>query len=769
MGDDPSAAFGAVLRRFRVTAGLSQQALAERAGLSATAIAALERGRRSRPRAFTLGVLADALALDAADRARLMSAAAAQAGSQDRPPAADLASQPEATPLGQTWPGWLTSFVGRQQELAQVERLLGQARLVTLFGSGGTGKTRLALAAAERRPDPCWFVALDSCPEPQLVGRAVAGAVGAREIPGTPIALALHQHAAGLDGLLILDNCEHVAAATAELADGLLRAAPRLRVLATSREVLRVPGEMTWQVPALPQADAVRLFADRAALAAPGFVIGPDNAAAVARICRLLDGIPLAIELAAPRCRTLTPAQLARRLDDAFAILTSGVRTAAPRHQTLRAAVDWSYQLLEPDERRLFALLSVFVGGFCLEAAEAVWGGPALETLGALVDRSLVLAEPEDDGMRYRLLEVLRQYGQARLAETAEEGQARRRHIEHYLGLARHLPARLADRADQRGWLPRFRLERGNFDAAMHWAASHPGEGGPAGGELACALTPFWLADGSVGEGSTRLEVALASAQGGLRAEVLRLSATFAWRRGDYALALTRAQESTGVKRATGDEHGFALGLNLIGLYRICMGEPGGSDALEQALEIFAARGDESDAAESTLFLAVAALADGDLATAEHRFGRAAEVYRAAGGYARLTACQGCLCLIRLETGDVAEAGEIWAEVRTLVTGPLQGMQEEAGWLWAAMLMADAHGRRRAALRLLGAIEAWDRRGLRFIEPLRRRYQPVADRLLESVGPAAPAALKAEGIALMAEGAAMSPPELAALALPGDS
>jgi transcriptional regulator with XRE-family HTH domain len=339
MGDEPPSEFGAILRRLRVTAGLSQEALAERAGLSADAIAALERGRRSRPRAFTLGVLADALGLGPEDRARLAAAASGSAVSPGPP--------------GCPTPGWLTSFIGRHSELAEVGRLLGQVRLLTLLGPGGTGKTRLALAAAERLSSAWWFAALDVCPEPELVARAVAGAVGAREVPGTPLAESLRQHVADLDGLLVLDTCEHVAAAAAEVAHELLRAAPRLRLLATSREVLRVPGEMTWQVPALPEADAVRLFADRASLAAPGFALSPDNADPVARVCRLLDGIPLAIELAAARSRALTPAQLAGRLDDAFAVLTSGLRTAAPRHQTLRATVDWSYQILEPDERRL--------------------------------------------------------------------------------------------------------------------------------------------------------------------------------------------------------------------------------------------------------------------------------------------------------------------------------------------------------------------------------------------------------------------------------
>ena len=400
----------------------------------------------------------------------------------------------------------------------------------------------------------------------------------------------------------------------------------------------------------------------------------------------------------------------------------------------------------------------MFAGGFDLEAAEDVCGGPALELLGALVDRSLVLAEPDGQAMRYRLLEVLRQYGQARLAEAGEESQARRRHAGHYLGLARRLPAGLGERADQRRWLPRFRVERANFDAALHWAATRPGEAGQAGVELACALAPFWLADGSINEGGTRLEAALASAHGDLRAEVLKQTASFAFRRGDYPLALARMQESADIKRAAGDTRGMGGRLNMLGLYRICAGEPGGGYILEQALDTLTAQGDELGAAESNLFLGVAALADDDLATAERRFGAAADVYGAAGDHARLTACRGCLCLLRLETGDLAGARAIWAEAQAVVAGPLQGMREEAGWLWVAMLLAEAHGQQDAALRLIGAIGAWDQRGVRFIEPLRRRYQPVADRLRERADPAAAAAA-------MAEGAAMSPAQLAALPL----
>ena len=740
--DKEPVGFAALLRHFRVAAGMSQEALADRSGLSTDAIAALERGRRTRPRAFTLGVLSDALDLVADDRARLLSALADQA-------------EPRGSPA-HSLPLRLTSFVGRQRELAEVERMLREARLLTLIGPGGTGKTRLALAAAERRPDDCWFVALDACLEPGLVTRAVASAVGAREATGSSLAESLNQHAAGLDGLLVLDNCEHVAAATADLAHGLLSIAPRLRLLATSREVLRVPGEMTWQVPALPEADAIRLFADRAALAAPGFNINADNADAIARVCRLLDGVPLAIELAAARSRALTPGQLAERLDDAFTVLTSGTRTAPPRHQTLRATVDWSYQMLETAERRLFDRLSVFAGGFYLEAAEQVWGGPVLEPLAALVDRSLVLAEPHDEGMRYRLLEVLRQYGVARLAEAGEEDEARLRHADHYLGLAMRLPQGLQDRGDHRQWLPRFRTERANFDAALHWAADRGDDAGQIGAALAHALVPFWLADGSINEGAARLQAALSSARGILRADILHTMASFTFRRGDYSLAVALMRESTDIRREAGDDHRMPGELNLLGLFLVCAREPGGREVLEQALAALVTRGDQRGAAESNLFLGITAVADGDLAGAESRFATAAEIYGATGDNARLIACSGCQCFLRLEAGDLAEAGRIWTQIQAVVAGPLRGMNEEAGWLWAAMLVADAHGQNQTALRLLGAIEAWDRRGLRFMEPLRRRYQPIADRIKTEADPAVRAAL-------MAEGAAMSPAELVGL------
>jgi predicted ATPase len=746
---EPAAGFGSVLRGLRMSAGLSQEALAQRAGLSKDAIAALERGRRTRPRAFTLGLLADALALGPAERARLVSAAVAVSGPQDRPGASEGPG-----------PAWPTSFVGRQRELTEVRRRLGQARLLTLFGPGGTGKTRLAVAAALREHGSWWFVALDACGEPALVPRLVASAVGVSEVPGVPLADSLLADAAGMEGLLVLDNCEHVAAAAAALANDLLRAAPRLRLLATSREVLRVPGEMTWQVPALPGADAIRLYAERAALACPGFAIGPDNADAVARVCDLLDGIPLAIELAAARSRMLTPAQLAERLDDAFAVLTAGPRTAVPRHQTLRAAVDWSYGLLGPDQKQVFAMLSVFRGGFDLAAAESVCGKPATELLADLIDRSLVLAEQDGPGFRYRLLEVVRQYGQARLAEHGGEENVGRRHAQHYLRLARRIPPVLWDDTDQRRWLPRWRAERGNFDAALRWATSAaPEQAGDTGVALACALASFWEAEGAVNEGVIRLETALPSARGALRVRALDLVCRFAYRQGDYALAVTRKKECVRIKWAEGDELGMAKRLSELGLYRVCQGDiAAGRALLRQALGTISRHGDKSGIAATNAYLGAAALLNDEITAATDWFAVSAEVWDAAGDQARLTVVRGLMLLPLVEAGDLASARKLAADVLRVVVGPLRGMPEEVTWLWAVMLLAQADGQDRVALRLLGAIGAWGRRGHRWAEPMRQRYQPAADQLLERTDPA-------QAAALMAEGTAASPVEIAAMAL----
>ncbi|MET8577018.1 BTAD domain-containing putative transcriptional regulator [Streptomyces sp. NPDC005012] len=354
----------------------------------------------------------------------------------------------------------LTSFVGRDADVAALHRDLAGARLVTLLGPGGAGKTRLSqeaarTLAADLAPDGVWLAELAPVDDPAAVPEAVLTAVGARETvlygagaeeirtaadrKDDPLRR-LTEHCSRRRMLLVLDNCEHVIDAAARLADELLARCPHLTVLATSREPLGVPGELVRPVEPLPEPQAVRLLADRAAAARPGFRVDADaeTAEACAEICRRLDGLPLAVELAAARLRVLTPRQMADRLDDRFRLLTAGSRTALPRQQTLRAVVDWSWDLLDEQERAVLRRLSVFAGGCDLEAAEAVCGPAALEAVGSLVDKSLVVASPADDGaMRYRLLETVAEYARERLEEAGEHRAVLRAHLTHYRELAR--------------------------------------------------------------------------------------------------------------------------------------------------------------------------------------------------------------------------------------------------------------------------------------------------------------------------------------------
>ena len=405
-------------------------------------------------------------------------------------------------------------------------RRLRSARLLTLTGPGGSGKTRLALEIAAEClgdfTDGAWLVALAPIADPALVSRAVAQALGLDDKSGQTVQRALSEHLRDKSLLLMLDNCEHLVAACAELAESLLQAAPGLRILATSREALGVTGENSYPVPALPlpdagqtptlevlaQSEAVRLFVERAAAVRPVFALTEDNAAAVAQICQRLDGIPLAIELAAARTRALTADQIAARLDKRFGLLTSGSRTAPPRQQTLRGAIDWSYDLLSPAERRLLRRLSVFAGGWSLEAAEEAAGAPeALDLLSQLVSKSLVLAEqrPGQEG-RFRMLETIREYAQEKLAEAGEAEAAQDQHLTYYVALAEEAEPELRGHG-QAQWLKRLDQENDNLRAALAWAIQS-GQAEPAL-HLAGDLGGFWNMRGYLLEGHRWLEAAL--------------------------------------------------------------------------------------------------------------------------------------------------------------------------------------------------------------------------------------------------------------------
>ena len=577
-------AFGGVLRRERLAAGLTQEALAERAGLGVRTVQGLEEGE-ARPREATVRCLAQALALAGAPRARF-EAAAVLAQPAPRRPARALrlvrAPAPAVGPPGRgpgarptNLPLPRTSFVGREDEVAALTRLLAPAgagpRLVTLTGPGGGGKTRLALEAAAGRPDAAgppggglgggpypdgvWLVELAPLADGALVPRAALAAVGGREGPGRPPLDALVEHLRPRAALLVLDNCEHLLEACAALADALLEACPGVRLLATSRAPLGVAGEAAWPVPPLPvparpetgaaapgpppdpaalaRFAAVRLFVDRAAAVRPGFALTAANAAAVAAICARLDGLPLALELAAARVRVLPPEQLLGRLDDRFRLLTGGGRGAPPRQQTLRDTVEWSHALLSAPERVLFRRLAVFAGGWTLEAAEAVGSGAGvsaadvLDGLTRLVDQSLVVADAAADGTaRFVLPETLRQYAQERLAASGEAAAVRSRHAAYYLALAEASRPPFAEHHD-RAWLARLEREHDNLRAALAW--TRPGGGAPerqgepeTGPRLAAALWRFWWQRGHFTEGLGWLERMLSAPAGpAARARVL--------------------------------------------------------------------------------------------------------------------------------------------------------------------------------------------------------------------------------------------------------
>ena len=422
-------------------------------------------------------------------------------------------------------PSPLTSFVGRDEDIARVVKKLRAARLVTLIGPGGVGKTRLAAEAPGRLDAAAWFVPLAPVTDPAEVPSAVLGALGIRE-PVLALRAAgagrdpLERLAAALDGrddVLILDNCEHVIEAAAALAGHVLASCPQLRILATSRQPLRIDGETLCPVSPLPvppgQAavpaplvasyGAARLFRDRAAAVRPDFEVDEANAAAVARICRSLDGMPLAIELAAVWLRTLTPAQLAERLDDRFALLTGGSRTALPRHRTLRSVVDWSWDLLSDPERVLARRLAIFPGGATLTAAERVCAdellpsAAVLTALSGLVDKSILGTAGGPDDPRYRMLETVRAYGLERLAEAAEEAAVRGAFAAHYLALAEAADPGLRS-ARQGDWVRELIAEQDNLHAALRWTIAR-GDG-DAALRFVRALAWYWQLRGQPGE-----------------------------------------------------------------------------------------------------------------------------------------------------------------------------------------------------------------------------------------------------------------------------
>jgi predicted ATPase/class 3 adenylate cyclase/DNA-binding CsgD family transcriptional regulator len=573
----------------------------------------------------------------------------------------------------QNLPVQLTSFVGREAQMNEVRQLLAENRLLTLTGAGGVGKTRLAVevaaATAARFGDGVRYVDLAPITDPDLVPIAVSRAFGLPDQPGRSTMDTLTRFAAERQMLVVLDNCEHLLDASAAVIVALLGAAAGLTLLATSREPISVAGELSWRVPSLPLAEeAIALFTDRARHGRPDFVVTDDNAAAVAEICRRLDGVPLAIELAAARVRALSLTEIVDSLHDRFRLLTGGARTAVRRQQTLRASVDWSHALLTEPERVLFRRLAVFLGGFDLDAARGVAGGAeveryqVLDQLTLLVDKSLVVVDESAGRTRYRLLETVRQYALEKLGESGEADTVRSRHRDHYTSLAALLDAPAGSDYEQR--IEQADTEIDNLRAAFAWSRENSDVELALG--LASSLQPLWPARGRFREGLTWFDVALADEHpevtAAARARALADAAVLGLWMG-AADSADRAQQALAIARELEDPALLARALTACGLIAAYIDPEVARRYFAEALGLARAFGDRWRLSQILVAQAAAASTTGN----PHAVRAAAEEGRdladALGDRFDARFCSVCIGVAQLFQGDLAGAAALLARL----------------------------------------------------------------------------------------------------------
>ncbi len=611
----------------------------------------------------------------------------------------------------------LSSFVGRERELAQVKRMLTTSRLVTLVGAGGCGKTRLAIQVVgeliTEYPDGVWLVELGALSDPALIAQKAASVLGLGEESDRPLLDMLTDYLRVKNLLLILDNCEHLISACAQLAETLLLACPNLRILATSRETLGIAGESAFGVPSLSVPDprhvssvgvdlasdlipyeGVRLFIERAVAVQPNFKMTNANAPAVAQICYRLDGIPLAIELAAARVKVLSVEQVAARLDDRFRLLTGGSRTALPRHQTLQALIDWSYDLLPEVERVLLRRLSVFAGGWALEAGETVCAGDriqaddVLDLLTHLVDKSLVLVEERNGEARYRMLDTIQQYAREKVLSSGDAARVRARHLDFFLKVAEEAESELRS-AEQLTWSNRLETEHDNLRAALGWSQSS-GET-ESGLRLAGALFWFWRLRGYANEGRRWLEGMLMSAgeSGRTQAQAKALWAAgfLAVGQGDIVAGRVRLGEGLAIFRELGDQEGTADSLLGLGRAAYFQGDYAAARSLlEESLSISRMAGYQSGSAQALYRLGMVILIQGDYAQARPLFEESVAIFRALGDRWGLSYSLSALGEEALRRGDYAIAHSVLEESLTVFQklGSKSGIAmslSELGWL----------------------------------------------------------------------------------------
>jgi predicted ATPase/DNA-binding XRE family transcriptional regulator len=583
--------FGIWLRKQRRSLDLTRRAFAKQVGCAEVTLRHIEAGIL-KPSTELAGILLEKLGVPETERPRWVSFARGLSGFP-------LSSIPTSNTPRSNLPALLTTFIGREKEQSEIAQLVSKHRLVTLTGAGGVGKTRLAIKVGEQILEnyagSVWLVELAPILDSLLVPRTTAIAIGLRDEPKQPMIDMLSDYLLGKQMLIILDNCEHLLDACAQLADTLLKRCRELKILATSREPLGILGEAIYHVPSLELPDmqkllenfrdyeSVRLFEERAQLTRMDFSLTIENALSVAKICSRLDGIPLAIELAAARINTFSTEQVATRLEKSFRLLTTGNRTALPRHQTLQAAIDWSYDLLSPAEQTLFRRLSVFVNSWTLEAAEFVCSYAkiksemTLDLLTKLINKSLIITKEEHGKSRYRMLETIRQYANERLIEARESDVLRDRHLEYFLNLAEIAEPHLT-RPEQLEWLPLLDADYENLRVAFEWSLNK--ETAAPALNLCKALAPFWMIRGYWREGLTRVNRALTkpsqreiSNEKTARAKVLCIHAEFEGQLGNFVDMLTSAEESLALALQVSDKQGIALARYLVGMGLMFLGE----------------------------------------------------------------------------------------------------------------------------------------------------------------------------------------------------
>ncbi|MES2960243.1 MAG: hypothetical protein V4792_18795, partial [Pseudomonadota bacterium] len=636
-------------------------------------------------------------------------------------------------------PQLATSFIGRERELDDIRNLLGSARLITLLGMGGLGKTRLSLQVAAEAmaeyPDGTWFLDLSPIRDPALVASEAAQVLDVREEPDRPLIQTLCAHLKSLRALIILDNCEHLIAASAQLAHAVLKAAPGVRMMASSREPLHVPGERTYPILPLPvpsrgdgvealsRSTAVRLFVERAQAHKPAFEINEREAPALGELVAHLEGIPLAIELAAARVRSMSVSDINARLKDRYKLLTGGSRVLQERQQTLRALVDWSYELLNEHEQCVLARLGVFAGGFDLGAAEQVCGAEPLDSLdvldllGSLVEKSLVMLDESGEAARYRMLETIRDYASEKLKQGDEQAAVAERHCLHFFAFSKQVRDGLRG-AEQALWLRRAETEIDNLRTAIALPLSGAGDAFTAV-KFCVALMHFWILRGYTGEGRNTLRAALAlpavRASNLAHAHALYVGACLAESQSDHAEARQMLETCLELRRELGNAQDIAATLSTLSLARLEAGDSIGATSAEyEALDLFRRLGHRIGEAVGLNHLGLIEMYAGNDAEAQEHLESSLAIARDIEFPELEGAGELMLGEAALESGDLPRAGLHFRRSLAVCQDSADKRGEATAQWWLARLDlatgngAQAHGRLLNALLAFRAFEMHD-------------------------------------------------------------